>query len=88
MMLFLKTEVGSGATAYQEQIPELQNYFPFSSDDLDLIGGKVEAVELKERLGGTLTFPQNFSPSPNTAILTTNIGKDSLRIDFLGNVFG
>ena len=76
------------AIAYRDDIPELENYLPFSSEDLDFLGGKIEAVELQERLGGTLTFPESFSPSPNTAILTTQIGKDKLRIDFLGNVFG
>ncbi len=76
------------ATAYQDRIPELENYLPFSSEDLDFIGGKIEAVEFQEKLGGTLSFPKKFSPSPNTAILIAKSGTDSLRIDFLGNVFG
>lgn len=76
------------ATAYLEKIPELQNYLPFSSEDLDFIGGKVEAVEFQEKLGGILNFPESFSPSPNTAILTTKIEDDVLRIDFLANAFG
>lgn len=76
------------ATAYQDKIPELQNYLPFSSEDLDFIGGKIEANEFQEKLGGTLIFPRKFSASPNTAILTTKSGSDDLRIDFLGNVFG
>lgn len=76
------------ATAYLDRIPELQNYLPFSSEDLDFIGGKVEAVEFQEHLGGDLSFPQNFSPSPNTAVLTTKIGQENLRVDFLSNVFG
>ncbi|MEM7761258.1 MAG: hypothetical protein AAF298_24475 [Cyanobacteria bacterium P01_A01_bin.40] len=76
------------ATAYLEQIPELQNFLPFSSEDLDFIGGKVEAVEFQERLGGDLHFPPSFSPSPSIAILTTKIDQDQLRVDFLSNAFG
>lgn len=76
------------ATAYQKKIPQLQEYLPFSSEDLDFIGGRVEAVEFQEQLGGILQFPPSFSPSPNTAILTTKLGSDNLRIDFLSNAFG
>lgn len=76
------------ATAYQDKIPELQDYLPFSSEDLDFIGGKIEAVEFQKLLGGKLSFPESFSPSPNTAILMTEAGSDSLRIDFLTGAYG
>jgi hypothetical protein len=69
------------ATAYQDRIPELESYLPFSSEDLDFIGGKVEATEFQEVLGGKLTFPAAFSPTPNTAILMSKSGNDNLRID-------
>jgi hypothetical protein len=76
------------ATAYQDRIPELESYLPFSSEDLDFIGGKVEATEFQEILGGKLTFPAAFSPTPNTAILMSKSGDDNLRIDFLANAYG
>lgn len=76
------------ATHYRERIPELEKYLPFSSEDLDFIGGKVEAVEFQQNLGGELTFPESFSPSPNTAVLITKVEKNNLRIDFLATAYG
>jgi hypothetical protein len=76
------------ATAYQDRIPELESYLPFSSEDLDFIGGKIEATEFQEALGGKLTFPAAFSPTPNTAILMSKSGEENLRIDFLATVYG
>lgn len=76
------------ASAYQNKIPELREFLPFSSEDLDFVGGKVEAVELQKILGGKLKLNKNFAPSPNTGVLITGGEKQSLRIDFLGSVYG
>ncbi len=76
------------AVAYQSQIPELEEYRPFSSQDIDFLGGKVEASICHQILGGTLKLNKNFSPSPNTGVLVTNFQNEQLRIDFLSSVFG
>lgn len=76
------------ASTYQDRIPELEQYLPFSSEDLDFVGGKIDAVQVQQILGGELTLNKDFNPSPNTGVLITNNGNQSMRIDFLSSVFG
>lgn len=76
------------ASVYQDRIPELQQFLPFSSEDLDFVGGKIDAVRVQQTLGGDLTLNQNFTPSPNTGVLVTQAQERNLRIDFLASVFG
>lgn len=76
------------ASFYREDNLELSNYLPFSSEDLDFYGGKLDAMEIRNRLGGELILNNNFDPSPNTAILLVNFKNKKLRLDFLGSVFG
>lgn len=48
------------ASAYRDKIPQLNEFLPFSSEDLDFIGGRIEAVEIQRILGGDLTLNKNF----------------------------
>jgi hypothetical protein len=76
------------ASYYAKQIPELIDYLPFSSADLDFYGGKVEAIACQKILGGTINLNKDFDPSPNTGVLIVPAEPQPLRIDFLGSVFG
>jgi hypothetical protein len=76
------------ASAYRDKIPQLNEFLPFSSEDLDFIGGRIEAVEIQKILGGDLTLNKNFDPSPNTGVLITDDKNQALRIDFLASVYG
>ncbi|MBW4536428.1 MAG: hypothetical protein KME09_21060 [Pleurocapsa minor HA4230-MV1] len=76
------------ASAYRDKIPQLNKFLPFSSEDLDFIGGRIEAVEIQRILGGDLTLNKNFDPSPNTGVLITDDKNQALRIDFLASVYG
>ena len=76
------------AYQYQEQAPELQQYLPFASEDLDFYGGRVEAMLCQEVLGGQLTLNRDFDPSPNAGVLLVNREDRTLRIDVLASVFG
>lgn len=76
------------ASAYRDKIPQLNEFLPFSSEDLDFIGGRIEAVEIQRILGGDLTLNKNFDPSPNTGVLITDDKNQALRIDFLASVYG
>jgi hypothetical protein len=64
------------------------NSFLYKSEDLDFIGGRIEAVEIQRILGGDLTLNKNFAPSPNTGVLITDDKNKALRIDFLASVYG
>jgi hypothetical protein len=76
------------ASYYANRIPELIEYLPFSSADLDFYGGKVEAIACQKILGGTINLNRDFDPSPNTGVLIVPSEPQALRIDFLGSVFG
>lgn len=76
------------ASAYRDKIPQLNEFLPFSSEDLDFMGGRIEAVEIQRILGGDLTLNKNFDPSPNTGVLITDDKNQALRIDFLASVYG
>ncbi len=76
------------AITYQKSVPELKQYIPYASEDIDFLGGKIEANLCQEILGGSLKLNKDFSPSPNTGVLVTNFENENLRIDFLSSVFG
>lgn len=66
----------------------MEQYLPYTSEDIDLLGGKIEARQAKEALGGVLVLNKDFDPSPNSGILTTQLGNQKLRLDFLSTVYG
>lgn len=76
------------ASYYAIRIPELIEYLPFSSADLDFYGGKVEAIACQRILGGTIVLNRDFDPSPNTGVLVVPTASQPLRVDFLSSVFG
>lgn len=76
------------AYQYYENLPELETYIPFSSEDLDFYGGKIEAVICQKILGGKIILNRDFDPSPNAGIVLVNYQDQTLRIDFLASVYG
>jgi hypothetical protein len=53
------------ASYYVNRVPELNNYLPFSSADLDFYGGGIEAIACQRILGGQIKLNQDFEPTPN-----------------------
>jgi hypothetical protein len=76
------------AYQYQQQAPQLQEYQPFASEDLDFYGGRVEAAVCHQVLGGQLFLNRDFDPSPNAGVLLLDYQDKKLRIDFLASVYG
>ena len=76
------------ACRYCDRAPNLNTYLPFSSEDLDFYGGKVEAVTCQSVLGGEIILNQDFDPSPNAGIVLADYQDRRLRIDFLASVYG
>lgn len=76
------------AYQYYEKAPELKQYLPFASEDLDFYGGRVEAMLCQDVLGGQLNLNRDFDPSPNAGVLLVNREDRTLRIDVLASVFG
>ncbi len=76
------------AYKYQAQCPELREFMPYTSEDLDFYGGRVEAVVCHEVLGGQVRLNQDFDPSPNAGVVLVDRPDGQLRIDFLATVYG
>ncbi|MGK7876414.1 MAG: hypothetical protein AB4426_24895 [Xenococcaceae cyanobacterium] len=76
------------ATLYRDREPKLEQYLPFSSEDIDFFGGRIEAAICHQILGGDLKLNRDFNPSPNSGVIVTNFQNNKLRIDFLYSVFG
>jgi hypothetical protein len=76
------------AYQYYQKLPELQQYLPFASEDLDFYGGKIEAVICQKTLGGKVILNKDFDPSPNSGIVLVEYQNKPLRIDFLASVYG
>lgn len=72
---------------YKISIPDTGT--PALTQDLDFLGYKREATFLAKHLSGSLAIPENFDPTPNSAIVTF-IGPSGQRllIDFLGCLHG
>jgi hypothetical protein len=73
---------------YQEREPLINQYIPFSSEDIDFFGGRLEANITHQLLGGEIKLNRNFDPSPNTGVLLVPFENRKLRIDFLSSVYG
>lgn len=73
---------------YSADNPELLEWMPFSSEDLDFFGGRVEAMLCHEVLGGQVVLNRDFDPSPNAGVVLVNRGDRQLRIDVLASVYG
>ena len=76
------------AYQYVKVAPQLEQYLPFASEDLDFYGGKIEAIICQEILGGRVILNRDFEPSPNAGILLVDYQDKTLRIDFLASVYG
>lgn len=76
------------AMQYKQATPAWDTLLPYASVDLDFYGGRIEAVQCGQVLGGQVTLAQNFDPSPNAGVVMVNWHGIPLRIDILASVYG
>ena len=76
------------AMQYKQPNPLWEALLPYASVDLDFYGGRIEAVQCSQVLGGQVTLAQNFDPSPNAGVVIVNWQGSPLRIDILASVYG
>ena len=63
---------------------------PFTSHDLDCLGGSTDAAQAASALGAEAVFYDPFSrvPAPNSGTLTVPVGERELLIHFLHSIYG
>lgn len=79
------------AERYFNRTPELIQYAPFVSKDIDYLGFRDAAIELAKRLGAkSPTFPDlvNDQGTHSTAIVHAEINGHRILIDFIGGLIG
>jgi hypothetical protein len=76
------------AERYSEKAPELIDYGPFASKDIDFFGNGAAAAKLAKALGGTVNYPSMDNHTPNSAIVTAVVLGHRIHIDFLLDVAG
>ena len=76
------------AEIFSQTVPELTEYGPFTSKDVDFYGPRRAAVDLAQALGGQADFPSFGDQTPNTAIVNARMDGYLLRIDFPNHVLG
>lgn len=76
------------AELYLERAPELEEYKPFTSLDIDFFGVHEVAKLIADDMGGTLITPESFSNTPSSAIILFEHEGQEVQIDFINSVFG
>ncbi|MDM8515548.1 hypothetical protein QUF76_05055 [Desulfobacterales bacterium HSG16] len=66
-----------------------RRYAPFTSEDIDFLGGRDAVLECAETWDGTAKLPEPFEVSPNSGVVIVSSGSEAdLIIDFLSSVYG
>lgn len=76
------------AERYYSNCPELAQYGPYASKDVDFFGTSDAADKLAKALGGKAIYPQSGDHTPQSAIVSAVVLGHKIEIDFLWNVLG
>jgi hypothetical protein len=76
------------AERYAKADPELVEFGPFTSKDLDYFGYAAAAQKLAQALNGVVKVPSLDDATPNSAIVEANIAGTWVEIDFITDVVG
>lgn len=74
------------ANLYSSQSNEWQIYQPFSSEDLDIFGSRLDAFNLSQALNCELYLAKDFDSTPNVGVIIEKSKR--FRIDILATVYG
>lgn len=76
------------AETYSARAPELAEFGPYTSKDIDYFGRVQAAEKLARALGGKVNIPTIDEATPHTATVEADFQGQHLIIDFLGAVLG
>lgn len=76
------------AERYARTLPELAQFGPFTSKDIDYYGHRAAAEKLARALGGEVLVPEAGDHTPNQAVVVAEIGGRKVAVDFLAHVIG
>lgn len=76
------------AERYSGKAPELANYRPYTTKDVDFYGTEAAARKLAASLSGSVRTPSPDDHTPQTAIVEAIVLGHKVSIDFLGSIKG
>jgi hypothetical protein len=76
------------AVFYQESTPEWGSLLPYTSEDVDFLGGRPEALLCKRLFGGISNLNDGTDPSPQAGVILAPLNGTTVRFDIITSIIG
>jgi len=76
------------ALVYGLPTPEWNELLPFTSEDVDFLGGRTEALLCKRLFGGVSNLNDGTDPSPQAGVILAPLNGTTIRFDIITSIIG
>ena len=76
------------AGVYRKLTPEWSELIPFTSEDVDFLGGRPEALLCKKLFGGVANLNDGTDPSPQAGVILAPLNGTTIRFDIITSIIG
>ncbi len=76
------------AGLYREMTPEWSELLPYTSEDVDFLGGRPEALLCKKLFGGVSNLNDGTDPSPQAGVILAPLNGTTIRFDIITSIIG
>jgi hypothetical protein len=76
------------ANNYRQPTPEWNDLLPYTSEDVDFLGGRPEALMCKKLFGGVSNLNDGTDPSPQAGVILAPIAGRIIRFDIITSIIG
>ena len=73
---------------YKQPTPEWGELLPFTSEDVDFLGGRTEALLCKKLFGGVSNLNDGTDPSPQAGVILAPLNGTTIRFDIITSIIG
>ncbi len=73
---------------YRQPTAEWDALLPYTSEDIDFLGGRAEALICKKLFGGKSNLNDGTDPSPQAGVILAPIGGQIIRFDIITSIIG
>jgi len=76
------------AIVYSQPTPEWGQLLPYTSEDVDFLGGRPEALLCKRLFGGVSNLNDGTDPSPQAGVILAPLYGTTIRFDIITSIIG
>jgi len=76
------------ANQYRQPTAEWNALLPYTSEDVDFLGGRPETLLCKQLFGGKSNLNDGTNPSPQAGVILAPIGGRIIRFDIITSIIG